>query len=89
MTKDTFASAAESLISPAALAFQIIPDDETALPTATKALYVGRGGDITIRTIGGTQDVLLANVVSGTVLAIRLSAVRATGTTASDLVGLA
>jgi hypothetical protein len=89
MPQDSFAHATDSLIAPARLAFAIVPNDTLDLDEVTKAVYVGTGGDIVIRAIDSDADVILRNVVSGSVLAIRTSAIRATGTTASDMVGLA
>ena len=88
MPFDPFESSTDSLIAPAKEAFSITPDDSSDLPTATKAVYVGNGGDIVIRAVSSSDDVTLRNVPSGSVIAVRLKAVRVTGTTASDLVGL-
>jgi hypothetical protein len=89
MTHDPFDSVTDNLISPARNAFPVSPSDGGNLTSATKAIYVGSGGDLNVRLIDAEADVTFANVSSGTVLAIRVSAVRATGTTAADLVGLA
>lgn len=89
MPQNSFAHATDSLIAPARLAFGITPNDTVDLADVTKALYVGTGGDIALRAIDTDTDVILRNVVGGTVLAIRIAAIKATGTTASDLVGLA
>lgn len=89
MSNDPFNSASDSLIAPARLAFDLEPSDADDLPAATKAIYVGTGGDIVLRAIGSQSDATLRNVASGSVLAIRVKAIRIDGTTASDLVGLA
>lgn len=89
MSFDPFESNTDSLVAPAKLAFAISPDDTLELTSATKAIYVGTGGDLTVRSIDSDGDVIFRNVVSGSVLPIRLRSVRQTGTTASDLVGLA
>jgi hypothetical protein len=89
MILDPFGSASDSLIAPAREAFALTPNDTTELTRATKAVYVGTGGDITLRAVGSETDVVLRNVVAGSVLAIRLRAIRQTGTTAADLVGFA
>lgn len=88
MPTDPFAASANSLTSPAASCFAISPSDSDELPTVTKALYVGTGGDLVIRPLEGEEDVVLRNTVSGSILDIRVKAVRATGTSAQDLVGL-
>jgi hypothetical protein len=89
MPNDIFSSTADSLIAPARLAFELVPSDTDDLALATKAIYIGSGGDIVLRAIGSETDVTLRNVVSGSVLAIRAQAIRSNGTTASSLVGLA
>lgn len=89
MPFDPFESSSDSLIAPAKSAFAITPDDTADLPGATKAVYVGTGGDITARPVDGDIDVLFRNVVVGTILPVRVRAVRVGGTTAADLVGLA
>ncbi|MEO0462982.1 MAG: hypothetical protein AAF127_07610 [Pseudomonadota bacterium] len=88
MPTDPFATTANSLTSPAASCFAITPDDSSELQSVTKALYVGTGGDLVIRPLEGDQDIVLRNTVSGSIIDIRVKAVRATGTSAQDLVGL-
>lgn len=89
MPQDPFAATSDSLIAPARCAFAITPVDGGTLGAATKAIYVGTGGHITLRAVGSDSDVAIRNVPSGTVLAIRVAAIRAAGTTAADIVGLA
>jgi hypothetical protein len=89
MIHDPFENAADSPIAPAERCFAIAPDDNLELPMATKALYVGTGGDVTVRPVRGGEDVAFRNVPDGTILDIRVIAVRAAGTTAADIVGLA
>lgn len=89
MSFDPFESSSDSLVAPAKAAFAITPSDTQPLPGATKALFVGTGGDITLEAIGSDSEVIFRNVASGSVLPVRVRTVRATGTTAGDLVGLA
>lgn len=89
MPLDNFSAALDSLIAPARNCFPITPHDITALPLLPKALYVGNGGNLVVRAIDGTSDVTFANVASGSILDIRVTAVRATGTSAFNLIGLA
>lgn len=84
---DRFAGFADSPSSPAALAFAITPNDTAELITATKAIYVGTAGHVTLRAIGASGDVTYRNVPAGSYLTVRASFVRATGTTATDIVG--
>lgn len=86
---DPFASHADSTLAPSADCFAITPNDNAGLPRVTKALYVGTGGDVVLRPLRSDVDVLFRNLPSGGILDVRASAVRATGTTAADLVALA
>ncbi|WP_086738198.1 spike base protein, RCAP_Rcc01079 family [Erythrobacter colymbi] len=85
---DQFENSGDSLIAPAKDAFDIVPSDSTPLPVATKAIYVGTGGHLVLRTVDGKTDIRLANISNGAILPIRVLAVRQTGTTATDIVGL-
>lgn len=88
MIHDPFENAGKSLIAPCSECFEIAPDDVQELPKATRAIYIGTGGDLVLRSIDSDADVVLKNTISGSILDIRVQAVRATGTSASDLVGL-
>lgn len=87
MATDPFRSNSDSPNAPAADAFAIVPSDALELPQVTKAIYVGTAGHITLRPLRASADVVYRNVPAGSYLMIRASHVRATGTTAADLVG--
>lgn len=89
MPIDTFKNSSNSLNSPASACFAITPDDAVELALAPKALYIGTGGDLVVRPLEGDEDVVFANTISGSILDIRVRAVRASGTTAQGIVGLA
>lgn len=89
MPSNPFEYSADSVSSPARNCVPVVPNDASDLPLVTKALYVGTGGNIVLRSVDATADVTLANVPSGSVLPIRVRAIRATGTTASQIVSLA
>jgi hypothetical protein len=89
MSSDNFDRAVDSVIAPARNCFSITPSDLGELPLLPKAIFVGNGGDIVVRAVDSSSDVRFANVSSGTILDIRLKSIRATGTTASSIVGLA
>jgi hypothetical protein len=84
---DRYSSYAKSLSSPADHGFSINPSDTLDLAEATRAIYVGTGGDI-VATLNSGADITLSNVPTGSVLPIRCSRVKATNTTAANLVGL-
>ena len=89
MPINEFETYADSPTSPADNAFAIIPHASDELPRITKAIYVGGAGDITLRPLTNSEDVLFKNVPTGMILDVRARAVRASGTTATFLVGLA
>jgi hypothetical protein len=53
-----------------------------------KALFVGTGGDLVARGVGGGADVTFKNLASGSLLPFRAEYVRATGTTAQHILAL-
>lgn len=85
---DYFQSAADSVSAPARRALAIAPHDTNPLSDIPKGLYVGTGGDVMMRGIDGSADQLWRNVPAGSVLPFRVQYVRATGTTAADLLAL-
>lgn len=89
MHYDPFRRSTNTTMSPAEVCFPITPNDGDDLVLATKAIYVGQGGDVALISVGGKKEVTFRNVPSGSVLDVRVRAVRSGGTTASDLVGLA
>ncbi len=89
MAYDSFDHLSQSSMTPSENCFTIVPNDSTELPLLTKAIYIGTGGDLRVLTGQIEAPVTFRNVVSGSVLDVRIRAVLSTGTTASDLVGLA
>ena len=89
MPVDPFVSFADHPTAPAQTCFQVTPDDVADLPAVTKAIYVGTAGDLTLRMTNNATDVTFRNIPAGFILDVRAIAVRATGTSASDIVGLA
>ena len=86
---DAFQTGGDALLAPARAPFAIAPSDTAALAVLPKAIFVGTGGTLVLRGVDAAADVTLKNVASGQIVDIRASHVRATGTTAADLVGLA
>lgn len=62
--------------------------DTNALPFSTRAIYVGGAGNITARFHGASADTLLTGLLVGNVYHFSLSHIRATGTTATNIVAL-
>lgn len=88
MSIDTFSKYANGLSSPARDAFAIVPHDANELARLPKALMVGGPGTLVLRAVDAQADVGLT-VQAGQVVPVRARYVRATGTTATGLVGLA
>lgn len=84
---DRFQNTAPSLAGPAMHGFAVTPSDSTALAETTRALYVGTTGAVALVMASGAS-ITLIGVPSGTILPLRASKVMATGTTATDIVGL-
>jgi hypothetical protein len=76
-----------SLTAPARNAAAVTPNDSTDLSNDSRALYVGGAGDLSIVTVGG-DTVTLSSVPAGSMLSIMVRRVRATGTTATNIVSL-
>lgn len=85
---DQFAGTLDSVSSPARYALAVAPHDSNALAAVPKALFVGTGGNLTMRGMGGSADQVWKNVPSGTLLPFRAQYVRATGTSAADILAL-
>jgi hypothetical protein len=85
---DRFATQLDSPSLPARDAFAVTPHDANAIDPLPKALYVGTGGTLVGRAAGASADVTFVNLQSGQILDVRLQYVRATGTTAANLVAL-
>ena len=87
MTTDIFAIERADKADPADHAFAVAPDDAAELAYATRALYIGGAGALKVDMLGG-ETVTFATVPAGSMLAIRVKKVYATGTTATSLIGL-
>lgn len=86
---DAFSRQADSPEAPSARPFAIVPSDAAPLANVPKALYIGTGGTVVLRTASGAADVTFKNLAGGQILPVRALYVRATGTTAADIVALA
>ncbi|HWJ70935.1 MAG TPA: hypothetical protein VNS79_12920 [Sphingobium sp.] len=86
---DHFDSQIDSLSQPARQAFAITPHATAEIDPLPKAIYVGGGGDITLRAADSNSDAVFRNVAAGQILDVRVRYIRAAGTTATGIVGLA
>jgi hypothetical protein len=86
---DVFDDLTDTVAAPARAPFPIVPSDTVAIAVLPKAIYVGTGGTVVLRGIDAAADVSFVNVASGQTIDVRASHVRATGTTAANLIGLA
>lgn len=85
---DQFSGHGDSVSAPSTRAVAIVPSDVSALADIPKALFVGTGGNLTVRGSGGGADVVFKNLADASILPLRAQFVRATGTTATDIVAL-
>lgn len=82
-----YSGRADAISAPAQGGFAITPSDAADLSTETRGLWVGGSGDLAVVLAAG-DEVVLAGAVGGSVLPLRVKRVKATGTTATQLVGL-
>lgn len=84
---DSFSRFQTHDVSPVTNAVAVTPHNTNELSYVSRALYVGTGGDIAV-TMQDSGSVTFVDVPTGTLLPIRVKIVKATGTTASDIVAL-
>lgn len=85
---DPFTGFVDGVTAPATRGAAVAPHDQNALAQVPKALFVGTGGDLVLRGMNDSTDVTFRNVPAGSVLPYRARFVRATGTTAANIVAL-
>jgi hypothetical protein len=85
---DFFQNMSDQLSAPARSARSLTPHDSNALSDIPKALYVGTGGVVIMRGVDDSADTTWRNVPNGALLPVRSRFIRATGTTATDIIGL-
>lgn len=85
---DNFASLTGlSYAAPASSAVAVTPSDSTALSYVTRWVYVGGTGTLTVIMADGTTCEF-QGIPAGTLLPIRVSQVKATGTSATLIVAM-
>lgn len=85
--EDKFQHFGSLLDSPATDGFDVTPDDDADLQFVTRFLYIGGAGDVSLVTKGGST-LTFTGLSAGSILTIRASRVRATGTTATNIIAL-
>ncbi|WP_417310546.1 spike base protein, RCAP_Rcc01079 family [Devosia sp.] len=85
--QDRYSSRAAGSDGPATHGFAITPDDGSDLAETTRAIYVGTAGDL-VAVLTSGAELTFASVPSGSVLPVRADRIRATATSAGDLIGL-
>lgn len=85
---DKFSQTADTVDAPASSAVAVTPHASNALADIPKALFVGTGGNITMRGMGDSVDTVWKNIPNGAIIPFRAQYVRASGTTAADILAL-
>lgn len=85
---DTFSNYPNGVESPARKSFAVTPNDSTPLSVAPRAIMVGSAGNITGRLLEDTVDTVFVGLQPGVVYPLRFDLIKATGTTAGNIVGL-
>lgn len=76
-----------SLDAPAAHAETVTPSDGTDLTYASRAVWVGGAGNMAVVMLSGAA-VTFTGIAAGTLLPIRVSRIKSTGTTATTILAL-
>lgn len=84
---DNFQEYTPGLSSPATDAVAVTPNDSTDLTVVPRALWVGGAGDLSVIMRDGSSPVTFTGITVG-YHPLRVSRVRATGTTATNIVAL-
>lgn len=84
---NAFEGRAQTWDAPAGGGFAITPHDDNLLGAVTRALYVGGGGTLSVEMASG-EAVSFSGVAGGFVLPVRVRKVKASGTSATGIVGL-
>lgn len=87
MIDDIFSGQPTKLDDPYSYGVAVTPSDSVDLSDMTRGIYVGGAGAVSL-LLGGGQTVILPAVPAGTMLRIRAKRINATGTTATNIVGL-
>lgn len=83
---DKWKSVPDPLGGPSCAPYPVVPHDANPLPAIPKGIFVGTGGTVALRGRDSDVDVIYKNLGDGSYIAVRALYVRATGTTATDLI---
>lgn len=84
--QDPFETHADAAFAPSRAPYAIVPSDTQELVLVPKGIFVGTGGDVVLRGVDGAADVVYRNLPDASYVAVRALYVRATGTTATNLI---
>lgn len=88
---ETLYNATPNITAPGFNAMAITPNDGSDMTYTCRALYIGGSGDISVVMDNGGRGgntVTFVGLTAGTILPIQAARVRATGTTATNIVAL-
>lgn len=86
MAVDRFVGYRDGPLEPARQANAVTPSDGTPLAVVAKGLYIGTGGNVTLRAVDSAADAVYKNLANGSYINVQVLYVRLTGTTALDIV---
>ena len=84
---DSFSRFQTQDFSPLTSAASVTPHNTNELSYVTRAVYVGATGNVAV-TMQDGGDVTFVGVPAGTTIPIRVTIVKATGTTATSIIAL-
>lgn len=87
VAENTFQGQAFGPSSSAREAFDITPNDDADLEFETRGVYIGVSGDLHV-TMAGGGEVTFTELAGGIVHPLRVHRVHATGTTATNILGM-
>lgn len=89
MTNRYYPDSPTNITGPACGIFAVTPNNDNDLPAVTRGIYVGAGGDlVVVPAYGDGTAVKFVAVPTGAILPIMVTKVKATDTTAQNLVAM-
>jgi hypothetical protein len=68
-------------------AVSVTPDNAAVIEPVTRGVYIGGAGDLAVTFLDGTQ-VTFTDIAPGMIHGMQIKQVRATGTTATDILAI-